>query len=95
METIQKRLKMARNAKGMTQKQIAEILGVTQQAYQKFEGSNAPDMRVSTLQSICKVLEVSSDWLIGVDEKTVAVKGVWKPNVAKARVPTNTAKVEK
>ena len=78
MDNIQKRLKMARNAKNMTQKEIAEILGVTQQAYQKFERENPPDMRVSTLLKICRTLDISADWLIGADEKATATKGMRK-----------------
>lgn len=65
MNTIQNRLKSARLQKGMTQSDIAKALNVTYQAYQKLESGKTADMRVSTAVRLCKILEVSADWLLG------------------------------
>lgn len=68
MNDIQKKLKETRKQKGFTQKKIADMLGITQQAYQQVETGRTEDMRVSTLIRICEILNVSSDWLLGIGE---------------------------
>lgn len=68
MENVQIRLKQARITAGLTQQEIATRLGVTQQAYQKIEIGRTPDMRISTLYKLCQILDVSSDWLLGLKE---------------------------
>lgn len=68
MTIEQIRLKETRIRKGYTQAEIAEKLGVTQQAYQKLETGRTTDMRISTVKRICQVLELSADWLLGLKE---------------------------
>lgn len=68
MATIQTRLKEARTRKGLTQAEIAKELEVTYQAYQKLESGRTEDMRVSTAIKLCKILGISSDWLLGLTE---------------------------
>lgn len=67
MNDIQIRLKMSRKQMGFTQKEIAEMLGITQQTYQQIEAGSTKDMRVSTLTQLCKILQITSDWLLGID----------------------------
>lgn len=68
MTIEQIRLKETRLARGYTQAEIAEKLGVTQQAYQKLETGRTTDMRISTVKRICQVFDISADWLLGLKE---------------------------
>lgn len=65
----QERLRQARTAQGLSQRDIAALLEVSQPAYQKLENGQTTDMRISTLKRLCKVLKVSADWLLGIDEE--------------------------
>lgn len=61
--TFGKRLSAARNEKRLTQKTMAELLGMSQPAYSKYEY----DMRepnLETLKSISNTLGLSLDYLI-------------------------------
>lgn len=58
------RLKEFRKSKGLTQNQAAELMGVPQQTYQRYE-SGKLDLKMSTIYNICKTLGVSADWLLG------------------------------
>lgn len=68
MEFTQVKLKQARTNLGMTQSEIAEKLGMKQATYQKLESGKTPDMRISTLVHICKELNLSADWLLGLKD---------------------------
>lgn len=68
MEFTQIRFKELRTGLGMTQAEIAQKLGIAQQAWARFESGKVPDPRTSTIVHICKTLGVSSDWLLGLDE---------------------------
>lgn len=58
------RLKELRNEKGLTQKEIAEYLNITQQTYSDYEtGRTNPD--IDTLILISVILETSIDYLLG------------------------------
>ena len=61
-----RRMKVARSTKGLTQQEMADLLGVTQQAYQKYEGGR--DFRSSMLVRMCVILECSPNWLLGMDD---------------------------
>lgn len=64
MQNYGERLKNARKQKGLTQTELAEKLGITQKSYQRMETGNH-DLKMSTIYQLCKTLEISSDWLIG------------------------------
>lgn len=65
MNDIQIKLKERRKALKLTQKNVANTLGITQQAYQQIE-SGEKDIRISTLKSLCEILEISADDLLGI-----------------------------
>lgn len=67
MENVQIRFKELRLQLGMTQPQIAEMLGIKTAMWQKLESGRTPDPRTSTIANICNTLGVSSDWLLGID----------------------------
>lgn len=57
-----------RDCKNITQKEIADYLGIKQQQYARYEkGINV--MPVTYLKKICKYLNVTSDYLIGLEEE--------------------------
>lgn len=58
------RLKELRKAKGLTQHQLANELGISQQAYARYEkGDREP--KISTLIKLADYFDVSVDYLIG------------------------------
>jgi transcriptional regulator with XRE-family HTH domain len=58
------RLKAARNAKGLTQKEIADHLGINKEAYQHYE-YNVRKPPFENIIKLCQLLDVSADWLLG------------------------------
>lgn len=59
-----KNLKILRNSKGISQQQLAESIGVSQQSVNKYENHNIePD--ISTLIAIADFFETSVDYVIG------------------------------
>lgn len=65
MSTFSQRLKEVRILKGMTQKSVAEHLGISENAYQNYEyGKREP--KYQTLVKLCRLFNVSADYLIGV-----------------------------
>lgn len=69
MTIEQIRIKEKRVALSKTQKEMADMLGISQQAYQQLETGRTSDMRISTLKRLCAILEVSADWLLGLIEQ--------------------------
>lgn len=60
-------LKIALTQNNMTQKQLAELLGTTQQTVSRWlTGANEPDL--STLLKICKFLNETPNSILGYDE---------------------------
>ena len=62
-----KRLKSAREAKPLTQKQLADCLGITTNAYQNYEYGK--EISSGRLVQICAILECSPNWLLGVKDE--------------------------
>ncbi len=62
-ETIGSRISKFRKAKGMTQEELANMLGVSSQAVSKWENdASCPD--ISLLPQLCKTLGVTTDELL-------------------------------
>lgn len=67
MKVFAERLKEVRQEKGLTQTQLAELLSTTQSTIGKYEREELqPNFEV--LKKLCKVLEVSADYLIGLSD---------------------------
>ncbi|MBQ3494061.1 MAG: helix-turn-helix transcriptional regulator [Clostridia bacterium] len=64
-----KNLKRERMLSGLTQKQMAEKLGISYRTYQNYElttqNNREPDLE--TLCKIAKILDVNVDYLLGLD----------------------------
>ena len=61
--TFQERLYQLRRERGLSQENLADLLGVTRQAVQKWEsGASRPDL--DNLTALARQFDVSLDWLI-------------------------------
>ena len=71
MSIIGKQIKKYRVAKGITQEQLGQLVGVTTQAVSKWERGGIPD--ASLLPRLSQVLSVSIDALFGREEQSFVV----------------------
>ena len=63
---LKDRIKESRKAAGLKQREVAELIGVTESTYCGYEtGKRQPD--VMKLKEIAKVLNVSGDYLLELD----------------------------
>lgn len=60
------RLRVSRENKRLTQQEMGDLLGITAVGYSKYEKETS-DPSLSNLKKICEKLEVSADWLLGVE----------------------------
>lgn len=63
-----KRLESLRKSYNITQKQLADKLGVAKQTVSNWENDNILPS-VETLIRICKFFNVSTDYMLGLDDK--------------------------
>ena len=67
MNTISIKLKELRKEKNLTQKELAKILDISTTCYAGYEqGYREPDIK--TLKKLCIILDVSADFLIGLED---------------------------
>ena len=59
------RIRDVRTAKGMTQGDIAEQIGVAISTVQRYEKGQIDKIKLPVVEAIARVLNVSPDWLIG------------------------------
>jgi len=63
MATFGERVKSLRQAKGLTQKQMADALNITERNYQRYEATNSPSN--ANLLRMADFFDVSTDYLLG------------------------------
>ena len=61
-------LKVARERKGLSQKDISESIGVAKSTYSLYESGNR-EPNVQTIKKIADTLNVSADELLGIDDE--------------------------
>lgn len=66
-EEVGKKLKDRREQLGMTQRQVAALLGIAQPMYQRFE-KGIFECSYSQLAAICKLFDLSADFLLGLTD---------------------------
>lgn len=67
------RLQWIRDCKNITQKELAEALGMKQQQYARYEkGINV--MPLTRFIEICEYLNVSADYILGFKEDMTTIK---------------------
>ncbi len=64
---VGRRLKEIRMSSGLTQREVSERLGIVLQQYQTYE-SGRDQMDYDKIVRVCKILNVSADYLLGIDE---------------------------
>lgn len=65
---LSQQLKQLRNKQGMSQKHLADMLGISQQTVAKWEmGYSSP--KPETLKQLTEIFNVSSDYLLGIMPK--------------------------
>lgn len=68
------RIKELRKGKCLSQEKLADLIGVTKQAVSQYErGVRKPD--IPTIDALCDIFNVSSDYLLGKDDVTVRFVG--------------------
>ena len=65
-------LKTARERKGISQKDMAEIIGVAKSTYSLYESGNR-EPNVQTIKKIADILNVSADELLGINEEPITI----------------------
>ncbi len=66
-QEVGKRIKESRKLAGLTQKEVAQILVMTQQQYSRFE-TGIFELDYSQLVKVSKLFDVSVDYLLGLKE---------------------------
>lgn len=67
------RLLLAREKRGMSQKELSEIIGLKQQQYARYEkGINI--MPITHLKKICIALNISADYILGLTKEIKSYK---------------------
>ena len=72
MATTGERIRDARKARGMTQKELAEKVGVKFSAIHKYETGLIVNLKRETISALAKALDVSPSWLMCIDDETTA-----------------------
>lgn len=69
MATTGERIRDARKAHGMTQKDLADKVGVKFSAIHKYENGLIVNLKRDTISALAKALEVSPAWLMCIDDE--------------------------
>lgn len=64
---VGERIKECRKMKGLTQKQVSAEMGIVPQQYQTYENGRY-ELNYQQLIILCKILDVSSDYLLGISD---------------------------
>lgn len=62
--TVKLTLKAARVNAGLTQKQLASLLGISEATMIKWEKSNGKDIKLGDFKKLCEILKVNTNQLI-------------------------------
>lgn len=65
---IGKNLKLARKSKGLTQKDVAQMLLMTQQQYSRFE-NGVFELNYNQILKLCKIYDVTPNDIFDVNEE--------------------------
>src|SRR5262245_56624563 len=68
-ERLGSRIRRARQERGITQKCLADRVGISPQGLNMIETNKTPDPAASRVREIARVLRVRADYLLGLSEK--------------------------
>ena len=71
-DNFNENLKLAREKKNMTQKEVADGIGVAKSTYSLYESGNR-EPNVQTIKKISDVLNVSADELLGLNSENTTI----------------------
>ncbi len=91
---VGKRAEHIRHVLSMSQKEVAERIGVTRQTMGNYESGKTP-MRASTVRALCDIYKCSAEWMLGscetltvnrrIDGRTIQLREDW-PKIPRADV---------
>ena len=64
MKHYNDRIRDLREARRLTQSKVAEVLGIRQQVYSKYE-LGVRSLPIEHLMKLCRFYEASADWILG------------------------------
>lgn len=68
------RIKKARMAKGMTQEELAEKLGVKFGVISKYETGRVKNLKRETIAALAEILDVKPSWLMCMDDDNMEIR---------------------
>lgn len=71
-DNFNENLKHARERKGLSQKDVAEGIGVAKSTYSLYESGNR-EPNVQTIKKIADLLNVSADDLLGINDEPITI----------------------
>ncbi len=71
MKYYNDRIRDLREARKLTQRQVAEFLGICQQVYSKYE-LGVRSLPIEHLMKLCRFYNASADWILGLKEEEQA-----------------------
>ena len=66
-DSLAMKLKILRTQYDLTQAQVAQRLGISQQTYSKYENKDDTVIDSETITKICALYGISADYLLGID----------------------------
>lgn len=69
MKHYNDRIRDLREARRLTQRQVAEVLGIRQQVYSKYE-LGVRSLPIEHLMKLCRFYAASADWILGLVPET-------------------------
>lgn len=81
METLGKRIRQSRKAKGLTQQELADRAGVTRPAITLWESDDIKNLRLDNLFRAADALGVSAKWLATGEGASLADQNEFKPEL--------------
>ncbi len=83
MDIFAQRLRELRKQNMLSQREIADILGVKEKAYQHYEYGNVKP-KVETLVKMAEIFEVSTDFLFGLSDKAEMKQTLFAKDIKKS-----------
>ena len=78
------RINERRTELGMTMKELADAVGVSEATISRWESGKTPNMRRDHMDALCKALKATPSYLLGWDEQTSLTPGYFgDPEVAR------------
>lgn len=95
MNTIAERLKKLREVRGLSQRAFAQLLGVHQPSYSRYETSD-DDRFVypgsDIVIRICKLFDCKAGWLLGIEDDSAAPTATFRDSADPREIKTGDIK---